>query len=247
MGLIERLKILLKNQEKNVRCGVSRKGNLGVLIFLYPLIFLMIYAAFDDLKLPVFFEKFVLDLGVIIGIVSILLTVWDCFKKNQFLVGLSAYFIGVYAFFTLPISVTTAFSNGNLNFILLQEVSITLWPLLMWLSMAYFTIDSEGNMVEGRLQNKILGNLFVALGTILCIYGLVELRLSDTYLTCVIWGFELIVGLSLVTAWSYILYPLRHKDDEGADLTEASEVQSKAVNALNETLQDKRFDKERFK
>lgn len=47
--------------------------------------------------------------------------------------------------------------------------------------------------------------------------------------------------------WYMAFYPLRHKDDEGADLTEASEVQSKAVNALNETLQDKRFDKERFK
>ncbi|UVF02729.1 hypothetical protein [Streptococcus equinus] len=243
MGLIERSKILLKKQEKRVRCGISRKGNLGALFFLYPLIFFLVYAAFDDLKLPVFFEKFVLDLGVIIGIVSILLTVWDYFKKNQFLVGLSAYFIGVYAFFTLPISVTTAFSNGNLNFILLQEVSITLWPLLMWLSMAYFTIDSEGNMVEGRLQNKILGNLFVAPGTILCIYGLVELRLSDTYLTYVIWGFELMVGLSLVAAWPYILYPLRHK----SDLAVASEVQSQAVDALSDTLQEKHFDKERFK
>lgn len=247
MGLIERSKILLKNQEKNVRCGVSRKGNLGVLIFLYPLIFLMIYAAFDDLNLSFIFERFILGLGVCIGITSISLTILDYFKKNQVLVGISAYLMGVYAFITLPISITITSGFDNLNFIVLEEVSIILWPLIMWLVMAYKSVDSEGNIVKGKLYNKIIGNVFVAPGAILCLYGFVKLRVSEIYLTYIIWGFELMVGLSLIAAWSYILYPLHHKDDEDADLAEASEVQSKAVNALNETLQEQHFDKERFK
>ena len=53
----------------------------------------------------------------------------------------------------------------------------------------------------------------------------------------------MLLANSLIKGWFFILYPLRHKDDEVVDST----VQSRAVNALNDTLQDKHFDKDEIK
>lgn len=247
MGLIERLKLQQKRKKEAVKKGMSRLGNLSGLFILYPLIFLVYYGTMSDSELPMVLSRIIFYLGIIIWIISLSLTVWDFLHNNQVLVGLSTYFMFIYGLFVTPIVSTTAWGDGNLQFIILQEASIILYPTIFSLIAAVIFTGRDGNFRFAKLRN-IVGNIYIYIPALVAMFGLLMSYLvSEYYVIYLFWGMAIFCSIIIDTIWYMAFYPLRHKDDEGADLTEASEVQSKAVNALNETLQDKHFDKEKFK
>ena len=247
MGLIERLKLQEKRRREGVKKGVSRFGNLLGLLIFYPLIFLLFYGTMNDSELPMELNKCIFYLGIVVWITSLLLTIWDFLHNNQVLVGISSCLMYMYGFFVIPIISVISFNNGELNFIILQEISLILYPIILYVIATYVISDKDGNFRSTKFR-KIISSLYLLPSLLLIIIGLIMSTIaSDYYFIYLSWGIELLFSLFIDMIWYMAFYPLRHKDDEGADLTEASEVQSKAVNALNETLQDKRFDKERFK
>lgn len=247
MGLIERLKLQEKRRREGVKKGVSRFGNLLGLFIFYPLIFLLFYGTMNESELPMELNKCIFYLGIVVWITSLLLTIWDFLHNNQVLVGISSCLMYMYGFFVIPIISVISFNNGELNFIILQEISLILYPIILYVIATYVISDKDGNFRSTKFR-KIISSLYLLPSLLLIIIGLIMSTIaSDYYFIYLSWGIELLFSLFIDMIWYMAFYPLRHKDDEGADLTEASEVQSKAVNALNETLQDKRFDKERFK
>ncbi len=247
MGLIERLKLQQKRKKAAVKQGISRLGNLSGLFILYPLIFFMYYGTMSDSELPMVLSRIVFYLGIIVWLTSLLLTVWDFLHDNQVLVGLSTYFMFIYGLFLGPIVATTAWGNGDLQFIILQEVSIILYPILLCVIAAYVLADKDGNFRSIKLR-KIISTTYLISPLLLAIFGLLMSDLvSEYYVIYLFWGLAMFCSIMIDLAWYMAIYPLRHKEDEGIDLIEASKIQSQAVNALNETLQEKHFDKERFK
>ena len=138
MGLIERLRILLKYQGENIKSGVSRIGNYTGLFILYPFILWSFFTTMNTSELSLNLSKSIFYIGLIVWGAALLLTVIDCLKKNQFLVGLSTCLMYIYGIFTLPISSTAAWGEGRLNFVALQEVSIILWPMIYFISEYYY-------------------------------------------------------------------------------------------------------------
>lgn len=247
MGLIERLKLQEKRRREGVKKGVSRFGNLLGLLIFYPLIFLLFYGTMNESELPMELNKCIFYLGIVVWITSLLLTIWDFLHNNQVLVGISSCLMYMYGFFVIPIISVISFNNGELNFIILQEISLILYPIILYIIATYVISDKDGNFRSTKFR-KIISSLYLLPSLLLIIIGLIMSTIaSDYYFIYLSWGIELLFSLFIDMIWYMAFYPLRHKDDEGSDLTEASEVQSKAVNALNETLQDKRFDKDRFK
>ena len=247
MGLIERLKLQQKRKKEAVKKGMSRLGNLSGLFILYPLIFLVYYGTMSDSELPIVLSRIIFYLGIIIWIISLSLTVWDFLHNNQVLVGLSTYFMFIYGLFVTPIVSTTAWGDGNLQFIILQEASIILYPIFLYVIAAYVLADKDGNFRSIKLRKIVSTTYFIA-PLLMAMFGLLMSYLvSEYYVIYLFWGLAMFCSIMIDLAWYMAFYPLRHKDGEGADLTDASEVQSKAVNALNETLQEQHFDKERFK
>ena len=51
----------------------------------------------------------------------------------------------------------------------------------------------------------------------------------------------------LVPLWFYTVVPFRHRNGEVITSESSSNTQSQAVDALNDTLQDKHFDKDEIK
>lgn len=247
MGLIDRLKLQEKRRREGVKKGVSRFGNLLGLLIFYPLIFLLFYGTMNESELPMELNKCIFYLGIVVWITSLLLTIWDFLHNSQVLVGISSCLMYMYGFFVIPIISVISFNNGELNFIILQEISLILYPIILYVIATYVISDKDGNFRSTKFR-KIISSLYLLPSLLLIIIGLIMSTIaSDYYFIYLSWGIELLFSLFIDMIWYMAFYPLRHKDDEGADLTEASEVQSKAVNALNETLQDKHFDKERFK
>ncbi|SEK55261.1 hypothetical protein SAMN04487838_1173 [Streptococcus equinus] len=247
MGLIERLKLQEKRRREGVKKGVSRFGNLLGLLIFYPLIFLLFYGTMNESELPMELNKCIFYLGIVVWITSLLLTIWDFLHNNQVLVGISSCLMYMYGFFVIPIISVISFNNGELNFIILQEISLILYPIILYVIATYVISDKDGNFRSTKFR-KIISSLYLLPSLLLIIIGLIMSTIaSDYYFIYLSWGIELLFSLFIDMIWYMAFYPLRHKDDEGADLAEASEVQSKAVNALNETLQEQHFDKERFK
>ena len=248
MRLIKRLRILLKYQEGNIKRGASQLGNCSLLFILYPLVFLIFYGTMQDSELPTLLSEIIFYIGILVWMAALLLAILSYFKKNQVLVGISTYLMSVYGCFTLPVSSTTAWGNGHLNFIILQEVSIILWPLISYLIFAYCMVNRNGEIIHSEKWKKLLLYVVMGPGLFLSFISLLLIYfVSDYYCMYLVWGLELALSPALISGWFTILYPLRHKDDEGADLTEASKAQSQAVNALNETLQNKHFGKDEIK
>ncbi|KFN88616.1 hypothetical protein H702_01750 [Streptococcus equinus JB1] len=248
MRLIKRLRILLKYQEGNIKRGASQLGNCSLLFILYPLVFLIFYGTMQDSELPTLLSEIIFYIGILVWMAALLLAILSYFKKNQVLVGISTYLMSVYGCFTLPVSSTTAWGNGHLNFIILQEVSIILWPLISYLIFAYCMVNRNGEIIHSEKWKKLLLYVVMGPGLFLSFISLLLIYfVSDYYCIYLVWGLELALSPALISGWFTILYPLRHKDDEGADLTEASKAQSQAVNALNETLQNKHFGKDEIK
>ena len=248
LNLIRRLNILLKYQEENIKSGVSRIGNYTGLFILYPFVLWSFFTTMKNSELSFNLSKFIFYIGIIVWVAALLLTLIDYLKKNQFLVGISTCLMYIYGIFTLPISSTAVCGNSNLNFVALQEISIILWPIIYYIILANFMIDKEGNVLKNDKEKLIFAYIMTfpaALSVIVAVP--MAYFISEYYYIYLAWGLEVTFSVYLVAIWQYILYPLHHKDDEGADLTETSEVQSKAVNALNDTLQDKHFDKYEIK
>ncbi|SFB81903.1 hypothetical protein [Streptococcus equinus] len=244
MGLIERLRILLKYQEGNIKKGASQLENCSLLFILYPLVFLIFYGTMQDSELPTLLSEIIFYIGILVWMAALLLAILSYFKKNQVLVGISTYLMSVYGCFTLPVSSTTAWGNGHLNFIILQEVSIILWPLISYLIFAYCMVNRNGEIIHSEKWKKLL--LYVVMGPALFLSFISLLLIhfvSDYYCIYLVWGLELALSPALISGWFTILYPLRHKDAEGADLT----AQNQAVNALSDTLQEQNFDKDGIK
>ena len=243
MGLIERFKILLKYHEGNVKSGVSRSGNLSGLFILYPIVFFMFYATMNDSELPMVLNKMIFYLGIIIWVTSFFLTIWDFFHDNQFLVGISTGLMFAYYLFTSPISSSAAWGDGNLNFIIFQETSIILYPIMWKFILAYSIVKNNGEICSEKTRRR----LAYLMCTPLLIMGIPAILMaefiSDYYLLYLVWGLNSVFSFSIISGWFIILYPLRHK----ADLAVASKVQNQAVDALGDMLQEKHFDKERFK
>ena len=248
MGLVERFKILLKYQEENIKGGVSRIGNYTGVFILFPFVLWMFFTTMRSSELSFNLSKSIFYIGLIVWGAALLLTVVDYLKNNRFFVGISTCLMYIYGIFTLPISSTAAWGNSSLNFIVLQEISIILWPIIYYIILAYFMIDKEGKVLKNDKEKLIFAYIMI-FPTALAVVVAVPMAyfISEYYYTYLAWGLEVTFSVYLIAIWQYIFYPLRHKEDEGIDLIEASKIQSQAVNALNETLQEKHFDKERFK
>ncbi|MCF1633859.1 hypothetical protein LZD38_03685 [Streptococcus gallolyticus] len=242
MGLIERFKILLKYHEGNVKSGVSRSGNLSGLFILYPIVFFMFYATMNDSELPMVLNKMIFYLGIIIWVTSFFLTIWDFFHDNQFLVGISTGLMFAYYLFTSPISSSAAWGDGNLNFIIFQETSIILYPIMWEFILAYSIVKNNGEICSEKTRRRLAYLMCTPL-LIMGIPAILMAEFSDYYLLYLVWGLNSVFSFSIISGWFIILYPLRHK----ADLAVASKVQNQAVDALGDMLQEKHFDKERFK
>ncbi|SDO77569.1 hypothetical protein SAMN05216460_1020 [Streptococcus sp. 45] len=243
MGLIECLRLQQKRKKEAVKKGISRLGNLSGLFILYPLIFLMFYATMNDSKLPMVLSRMIFGLGLLIWIISLFLTIWDFLHNNQVLVGLSTYLMFIYGLFVGPIVSITAWGDGSLQFIILQEVSIILYPIIFSLIMAMVFTGRDGNFRFAKLRN-IVGNIYIYIPVLMTVFGLLMSYLvSEYYVVYLFWGLAMFCSIMIDLAWYMALYPFRHK----SDLAVASEVQSQAVDALSDTLQEKHFDKERFK
>ncbi|GEB11434.1 hypothetical protein SEQ01_16250 [Streptococcus equinus] len=244
LNLIRRLNILLKYQEENIKSGVSRIGNYTGLFILHPFVLWSFFTTMKNSELSFNLSKFIFYIGLIVWGATLLLTLIDYLKKNQFLVGISTCLMYIYGIFTLPISSTVAWGNSNLNFVALQEISIILWPIIYYIILAYFMIDKEGNVLKNDKEKLIFAYIMIFPAALSVIFAVpMAYFISEYYYIYLAWGLEETFSVYLVAIWQYILYPLRHK----SDLEAASEVQSKAVNALNETLQEKHFDKDEFK
>lgn len=243
MGLIERLKLQEKRRREGVKKGVSRFGNLLGLLIFYPLIFLLFYGTMNESELPMELNKCIFYLGIVVWITSLLLTIWDFLHNNQVLVGISSCLMYTYGFFGIPIISVISFNNGELNFIILQEISLILYPIILYVIATYVISDKDGNFRSIKFR-KIISSFYLLPSLLLIIIGLIMSTIaSDYYFVYLSWGIELLFSLFIDMIWYMAFYPLRHK----SDLEAASEVQSKAVNALNETLQEKHFDKDEFK
>lgn len=243
MGLIERLKLQEKRRREGIKQGISRLGNLSGLFIFYPLIFLLFYGTMSDSELPMVLSRIIFYLGIIIWVTSFFLTIWDFFHDNQFLVGISTGLMFAYYLFTSPISSSAAWGDGNLNFIIFQETSIILYPIMWEFILAYSIVKNNGEICSEKTRRR----LAYLMCTPLLIMGIPAILMaefiSDYYLLYLVWGLNSVFSFSIISGWFIILYPLRHK----ADLAVASKVQNQAVDALGDMLQEKHFDKERFK
>ncbi|SFC27709.1 hypothetical protein [Streptococcus equinus] len=244
LNLIRRLKILLKYQGENIKSGVSRIGNYTGLFILYPFILWSFFTTMNTSELSLNLSKSIFYIGLIVWGDALLLTVIDCLKKNQFLVGLSTCLMYIYGIFTLPISSTAAWGDGRLNFVALQEVSIILWPMIYYIILAYFMIDKKGRVLKNDKEKLIFAYIMIfpiALAVVVAVPMIYFI--SEYYYIYLAWGLEVTFSVYLVAIWQYVFYPLRHK----SDLAVASEVQSQTVDALSDTLQEQHFDKDEFK
>lgn len=248
MGLIKRFKILLKYQSISVTSGVNQASNCSTLFIFYPIAFFMFYSTMSESELSLLVGKLILYAGIFIWGVAFLITILAFFKHNKFFTGLSLYLLGIYILFTLPISATTAWSGGSLKLIILQEVSIILWPVISYLVAAYSLVDKDGKIIQSDKIKKRF-NYFISLPVLIVVPVALPLTyfISDYYCTYLFWSVSMLLANSLIKGWFFILYPLRHKDDGLMASDSPSTVQSQAVNALNDTLQDKHFDKDEFK
>ena len=243
MGLIDRLKLQQKRKKEAVKKGMSRSGNLSGLFILYPLIFLTYYGTMSDSELPMVLSRIIFYLGIIIWMISLSLTVWDFLHNNQVLVGLSTYFMFIYGLFVTPIMSTTAWGNGSLQFIILQEVSIILYPIIFLLIMAMAFTGRDGNFRFAKLRN-IVGNIYIYIPALMTVFGLLmSYFVSEYYVVYLFWGLAIFCSVMIDLVWYIDFYPLHHKGTSAV----ASKAQSQAVDALGDMLQEKHFDKERFK
>ena len=243
MGLIERLRILLKYQEGNVSGEILNSRNYSMLLFFYPLTFILFWVTRDDSKLSEYVIKFLVFLGILLWIISLLLTVMRCLKINEVLVRLSTYFLGVYIYFILPIVTITTCGSGEVDFIINQELLLILYPIIWYLIMSYCMIDKNGKIRSEKARTT--SAYLMGIPTLLAVMIALPLAIFySTYFWIYLFlGIELLFSTFLITYWFIILYSLRHKDDEVVDST----AQSKVVNALNETLQNKHFGKDEIK
>ena len=240
MGLIDRLRILLKKQQENISGGVPYWGVYSGLLILYPLVYFGFLIIVSNSIVPNSLVSFGIWFGGIIWLLSILLVAISHKLKNQFYSSLAVFFMAVYVFLALPF-ITTASEGGTLRFIVIQEILIFIWPLISYVILALFILDDKGNYIDDSQKIKYMHLIYLPmyLGSLCIPFNI----LLGNFMRFVFLGFEMTMSNSLILIWSYILYPLRHKDDEVVDST----VQSQAVNALNETLQDKHFDKDEIK
>ncbi|TFH45935.1 hypothetical protein E3305_06995 [Streptococcus equinus] len=243
MGLIERLRILLKYQEGNVSAKSLNSRNYSMLLFFYPLTLILFWVTRGDLKLSEYVMKFLFSLGILLWIISLMLTFMRRLKTNKVLARMFAYFLGVYVYFILPIVTTTTCGSGEVEFIINQELLLILYPIIWYLIMPYCMVDKNGEIRSEKARTTLA--YLMGIPSLLAVMVALPLAIFySTYFWIYLFlGIELSFSTLLITYWFIILYPLRHKDDEVVDST----AQSKAVNALNETLQEKHFDKDEFK
>ncbi len=246
MGLIERLKLQEKRRREGIKQGISRLGNLSGLFIFYPLIFLLFYGTMSDSELPMVLSRIIFYLGIIIWGTSLLLTIWDFLHNNQVLVGLSTCLMYTYGFFSIPIISITAFGGGELNFIILEEISLILYPIISYVIATYVLSDRNGNFRSVRFR-KTISNFYLLPALLLMVIGLImSILISDYYFIYLSWGTELFFSLFIDMVWYMAFYPLQHKNDEVIVSESSPTAQSQAVDALSDTLQEKQFDKDEF-
>ena len=247
MGLVERLKLQEKRRREGIKKGVSRSGNLSGLLIFYPLIFLLFYGTMNESELPLVLSKGIFYLGIIVWATSFLLTIWDFFNNNQVLVGISTCLMYTYGFFAIPIISITALGCGELNFIILEEISLIIYPIISYVIAAYVLSDRNGNFRSVKFR-KTISNFYLLPALLLMVIGLImSIVISDYYFIYLSWGTELFFSLFIDMIWYMAFYPLYHKNNGVTTSESSSNAQNQAVNALNETLQEKQFDKDKFK
>ncbi|BAK27426.1 hypothetical protein MK525_09145 [Streptococcus gallolyticus subsp. gallolyticus] len=242
MGLIERLKLQQKRKKATVKKGMSRLGNLSGLFIFYPLILLVFYGTMNNSELPMVLNRIIFYSGIVIWVTSLLLTVWDFLRNNRLFVGLSTYLMFIYGLFLTPIMSTTAWGNGSLQFIILQEVSIILYPIIFSLIMAMAFTGRDGNFRFAKLRN-IVGNIYIYIPALMTVFGLLmSYFVSEYYVVYLFWGLAIFCSVMIDLAWYIAFYPLHHKGTSAV----ASKAQSQAVDTMGDTLQEKQFDKDEF-
>ncbi|VED93297.1 membrane protein [Streptococcus equinus] len=243
MGLIARLRILLKKQQENISGGVPYWGVYSGLLILYPLVYFGFLITVSNSGVPNFLVSFGIWFGGIIWLLSILLVAISHKLKNQFYSSLAVFFMAVYGFLALPF-ITTALEGGTLRFIVIQEILIFTWPLISYVILALFILDDRGNYIDDSQKIKYMNLICLPmyLGGLCIPFNI----LLGNFMRFVFLGFEMTMSNSLILIWSYILYPLRHKDDESINSESSPTAQSQAVDALSDMLQEKQFDKDEF-
>lgn len=243
MGLIERLRILLKKQQENISGGVPYWGVYSGLLILYPLVYFGFLIIVSNSIVPNSLVSFGIWFGGIIWLLSILLVAISHKLKNQFYSSLAVFFMAVYGFLALPF-ITTASEGGTLRFIVIQEILIFIWPLISYVILALFILDDKGNYIDDSQKIKYMHLIYLPmyLGSLCIPFNI----LLGNFMRFVFLGFEMSMSNSLILIWSYILYPLRHKDDESINSESSPTAQSQAVDALSDMLQEKQFDKDEF-
>lgn len=243
MGLIERLRILLKKQQENISGGVPYFGVYLGLLILYPLVYFGFLITVNNSVVPNFLVILGKWSGGIIWLLSILLVVISHKLKNQFYSSLAVFFMEVYGFLALPF-ITTALEDGTLRFIVIQEILIFIWPLVSYIILALFILDNKGNYIDDRQKVKYMNLIYLPMYLgVLCIPLNIFL---GNFMRFAFLGFEMSMSNSLILIWSYILYPLRHKDDDSINSESSPTAQSQAVDTMGDMLQEKQFDKDEF-
>ena len=248
MSLIERFKIITREYEKKVAYGISYKWVYLVLLVFYPLLYFNYLGIKNYGDLSVSLIDLVSKIGGIVWGGSIFLVVASHLRKNKFYSGAAVLIMAITALIIAPIEISTTYGGGELHFIIIQELLNVLWPVFGWLLAGYMLVDDTGKIIENKKKRDRIAYIlaFPLLVAVFIGIPLTEL-ISNDFTQYTLGLGNIFFSVLLVPLWFYTVAPLRHKNGEGITSESPSTAQSQAVNALNETLQEKHFDKDEIK
>lgn len=248
MSLIERFKIITREYEKKAAYGISYKWVYLVLLVFYPLLYFNYLGIKNYGDLSASLIDFVSKIGGVVWGGSIFLVVASHLRKNKFYSGTAVLIMAITALIIAPIEISTTYGGGELHFIIIQELLNVLWPVFVWLLAGYMLVDDTGEIIENKKKRDRTAYIlaFPLLVAVFIGIPLTEL-ISNDFTQYTLGLGNVFFSVLLVPLWFYTVVPFRHRNGEVITSESSSNTQSQAVDALNDTLQDKHFDKDEIK